>query len=811
MEEQSNENTEKDDSLTFEFEYVEPGPSNVTITNSSPEAQNVDISKPGPGEFIDKYLSGEIPFDNYEILLDEEHSVDDQSQEVSAKPTRICRKIPAHIKALIGEANLRFARGDREIAKKICYEIIRQHCTFSEPYITLAQIFETDDPAKSLDYYMVAALCNPRDVNLWTRSAQLSLDADKVNQAIFCYTNAVRVQPRNIKLHLKRIQLLRKEKDTKNMLRSYVKMMQFLTPPYYDFLLQVAVRVATEYHQLNEYKKAIDALNVPFQKCPNLVTPQMVNIMLELLILNENYSYCLDIFLEHCNIEIELLVVHENQLQVLSYNMPENIPIDLRIKFIICVIKLKSFSLLDSLIDPLLLMEDDVESIGDLFLDVIEALMMVEYYQHSLKLLVPLIKSNNYSLAAVWLKYADCQSACALYDQAIESYKIVMQMAPLHVDVRYNLAEVLVKVGEKREALDILLQDPGWAKNNVHNIRMLVFRIKLLKELEEYQQYWEAIELLISRHCEKIRHFEEIRAVTYVERPLEKIARIKKLRQFREETLDDKPSFSTSFEPTVEEEYSIFCEAVELCMKLKKFVTMQRLVFTALTSLRFKNKYEELGLIGFFSCLYNKDSFHAYPLIREIVIHHPNNNLGWNLFNVLLQRADDLRHTRFMMRFMSSYTEKSCLRLLEANYCLAVGNIKIGLGYYVSKLRSDPTPLTCMLLGCVLLYIFGQKFTQKKERVTKTAISLFLKYSTMRSKDAYEEIYYNLGRVYHQFGIVHLAKYYYELVLNYNNPLSEKYPNLSLKREAAYNLHIIYKNSKNYIAARNLLLKYVRI
>ncbi|KAF2883815.1 hypothetical protein ILUMI_22346 [Ignelater luminosus] len=791
--------------LPLDIEGMEPGPSTSKVV------KDVQTSKPST-KIIDKYFSGEIPLDDYEMLLDEEHNREEQTtfdaDEFNPKPARVTKRIPPHIKALIGEANLRFARGELELAEKMCYEIIRQHWSASEPYITLAQIFEQSDPTKCLEYYMVAALCSPRNVNLWVHCAQLLVNANKINQAIFCYTNAVRVQPKNIKLHLKRIQLLRMENDNKNMLRSYVKMMQYLTPAYYKFLLEVAVKVAYEYHQLKEYKKAIDALNIPFQKCPSQVTLQMVNIMLELLLLNENYSCALDIFLEFCNIEIEILVANENKIEVVSYKMPEQIQIDLRIKFIICVIKLQSFHLLDDLLKPLLLMEDEVENIGDLFLDVIEALMAAEHYQDALKLLVPLIKTNNYSLAGVWLKYADCQRACGMYEPAIDSYRTVMRMAPLHLEVKYNLAEVLAKLNKKNEALAILHQDPTCQEIDIN---LLMLKIKLLKELEELDEYWKSVELMLSRHCETLRHYEEIRAVTYLERPGEKIARVKKLRQFRGETLDVKPTFVCTTEPSVEEEYELFRECIELCMQKKKFALMQKFVFTALTSQRFKNKYEELGLLGFFSSFYNRDSYHAYPLIREIVIHYSDNNLAWNLFNVLLQRADDLRHTRFMMRFLSSYTQKANLRLLEANYCLTVGNIKIGLGYYLNRLRNHATPLTCLLLGCLLLYIFGQKFTANKEKVTKTAIALFLKYSTMRSKDAYEEINYNLGRVYQNFGLVHLAKHYYTLVLEHTSPLVEENPNLSLKREAAYNLHIIYKNSGNLTAARNLLLKYIRV
>lgn len=42
----------------------------------------------------------------------------------------------------MGEANLRFARGEVELAKKMCFEVIRQSPNAYEPYLTLAQMHE---------------------------------------------------------------------------------------------------------------------------------------------------------------------------------------------------------------------------------------------------------------------------------------------------------------------------------------------------------------------------------------------------------------------------------------------------------------------------------------------------------------------------------------------------------------------------------------------------------------------------------------------------------------------------------------------
>lgn len=138
--------------------------------------------------------------------------------------------------------------------------------------------------------------------------------------------------------------------------------------------------------------------------------------------------------------QVEIIVNETSAIEIVHYVVPENVPIDLQTKFIVCAIKLKAFQLIDELLKPLLIHED-IELIGDLYLDVTEALMALDRYEDALKLLVPLVKkTKNYSLAAVWLKYADCLAACEMHEQAVDAYNRVIEMAPFHTDVsiRFN-------------------------------------------------------------------------------------------------------------------------------------------------------------------------------------------------------------------------------------------------------------------------------------------------------------------------------------------------------------------------------------
>lgn len=113
-----------------------------------------------------------------------------------------------------------------------------------------------------------------------------------------------------------------------------------------------------------------------------------------------------------------------------------------------------------------------------------------------------------------------------------------------------------------------------------------------------------------------------------------------------------------------------------------------------------------------------------------------------------------------------------------------------------------------------MLQLYGQRTLDKNKKkiMAETVTYLFLNYGKTRGPLMEQESCYNLGRMYHQLGIMYLAEYYYKKALKVTTELIEGYPDvLCLKREAAYNLHHIYRNSGNFIAARNILMQHIVI
>jgi len=92
----------------------------------------------------------------------------------------------------MGEANLRFARGDADTAIKMCMEVIRQDPGAPEPFQTLSTLYdEVGELEKSVQFAVIGAHLAPPDAEEWERLANMSLELDDPRQAASCYKKAI--------------------------------------------------------------------------------------------------------------------------------------------------------------------------------------------------------------------------------------------------------------------------------------------------------------------------------------------------------------------------------------------------------------------------------------------------------------------------------------------------------------------------------------------------------------------------------------------------------------------------------------------
>lgn len=194
------------------------------------------------------------------------------------------------LQGLMGEANLSFARGQIQMAEKICLEIIRQNPLAPEPFFTLAEIYESRDTEKFLNFLTIAVHLNPTDRYQWIRIAEMHIAQDNLQRARIYYTRAIKVHQRDYDLRLRKARLLDMMGEKTAAMFTYLKMIQHCPADRHELCLVTAKNVATHFHALNKYQLALEAMESAYKVCGHLFALEDLNLYMELAILNKQYS-----------------------------------------------------------------------------------------------------------------------------------------------------------------------------------------------------------------------------------------------------------------------------------------------------------------------------------------------------------------------------------------------------------------------------------------------------------------------------------------------------------------------------------------
>lgn len=777
---------------------------------------------------VNKFLDGELNFTEYienvqyynENLDDTDLPSADTTETVSDSPKkteklsgserarRPLKKLPPALKGLMGEANLRFARGDKETAVKICLEIIRQVPTAPEPFMTLASIYdEMGDQEKYLQMSLVAAHLSPTESYEWIHLGDLSEKLGHIKQAASCYTKAVHLDLFNFELHKRRATLFERIGDKKTPIRLLMKMLTFLKPEQGKEILSTAKYIAELCHRENEIAKASSALDVAFEKCPHLITIEFTHLQLELLIQLRRYLRCLELMVKFCGMELTT----ENN-KITECKISHETPMDIIAKLVIVLIHLRADKLYPKFLKCIIDLEPS--EAGDLYLDIIDAFIEENYLAEADRLLSILVKCNSYGLPGVWLKHAENLKAMNRLEDSIRAFYKVVEQAPQHVEARMTLGAILIQLGRIDEAISALTQNED---NDYLDVGLLYERCLLLKHHPSRAQELIMVgQILFSRHSMQIRNKDELYSISIIQRYDKKRNAVKQVRKTKKEPEEDCdiPSFKDdSRVPSREEEWELFKFICNVCIKTKAYQAFQRLTFSAQLSTLFHPFKKEINILSVIACHYNKDSRSGYNIIRTLVAKEPNNYRLWHLFNLIVTKSDDARHHRFIMRQLARNCNHPALAILHGNNCLVSGTYKYAMHEYSAAFVKNPSGLGALLLGLTYLQMAAQKFTSKKHHLVVQAMALFTQYKRLRGPEAIQEVHYNLGRGFHHLGLFTQAIFHYRKVLEYSRiGLAKDQPHIfDLSREAAFNLHLIYSQSESYDLAKMYLEEYVQV
>ncbi|XP_078727217.1 general transcription factor 3C polypeptide 3 [Lampetra fluviatilis] len=731
-------------------------------------------------------------------------------------------KLPKVLRGLMGEANIRFARGEHEETIKMCMEIIRQAPLAHEPFSTLAMLYEDcGDMEKSLQFGLIAAYLNPSDPEEWVKLAELSLEQDNIKQAIFCYTKAIKYSPSNTQYLWERSNLYEQLGEHKQAMDGYRRILALLPESEGGHFMQITRDMAKSYYESKDVAGAIGLMEDALLKHPNLVTMEDLHMTAELYIVSKQFAKALQVITKFAKINLEEEKDGQAEAgEIKSCTIPENIPVDVKAKLMVCLIHLKIMGPVKTLVSWL--MEQNPEDMGDLYLDVAEAFLEVGEYNSALPLLASLVCSERYNLAAVWLRHAECLNALGLTQRAAESYNQVVALAPMHLGARMSLSALQQQLGQPEKALEALnaphtdeLSDcEDTAKQE---IQLLLHRSILLCSQRKMADCVDTHLMLLSMLLKGAMVRSQVSVVSSTKDGARHLYLLKRSdetpKKGTSSVLDNMQGKASLLGREIW--WDLLQRAVCELANLGRHDEAELLCDTGLEFYYFyedRPKRKELESLGLSAAFLSKNFRKAYNYIRIILMENLNKPQLWNIFNQITANSQDIRHHRFCLRLLLKNPDNLPLCILNGHNAFVAGSFKHALGQYVQAYRTNTKePMFCLCIGLTFVHMASQKFANKRHPLIIQGFSFLMQYLELRGHG--QESYYNVGRALHQLGLTHLAIHYYQQTLACPPPQCQGMDpqQLDLRREAAYNLSLIYQSSGNPDMARATIHKYIVI
>ncbi|XP_027866986.1 general transcription factor 3C polypeptide 3 isoform X2 [Xiphophorus couchianus] len=664
-------------------------------------------------------------------------------------------KLPQALRGLMGEANIRYARGEKEDAILMCMEIIRQSPLAYEPFSTLAMIYEDNgDVDKALQFGLIAAHLNPSDCEEWIRLADMSLEQDNVRQAIICYTKAIKYDPTNVRYLWERSSLQMRLGEHKQCMDGYRKILSLLPQEDGEHFMQLSKDMAKNYYESNDLPSALSVIEEGLARHPGLVSDDFLNMAAELYICNRQYKKTLQVLVKFADIVL---------------------------------IRAESLS------------ESSALSLKD---------MGTEEQQ----------KEGEKGTKSNTVEDNECLKALGHMKEAAESYTKVVEMAPLHLEARLSLATVQQQLGRMDCALkalesmydsDTLAQDSSAAQKE---LKLLLHRSTLLKTQGKMEDYLDAMITMISMLLKVAMQRAKVcvRSVTLAGQNHLKLVKIEDMLP---EIADHESAYLDNMCKTnvlsKEDWWQLLLSCLLGLCDLQRYEEVDLLVESAMEFYSFydnKPRRKELEFFGLSATVLNQNYYKAYNYIRLMLIENVDLPQFWNIFHQLTISSQHQRHHRFCLRLLLKHPDNHALCVLCGHNAMVSGSFKHALGQYIQALKTHPeNPLHSLYVGLTFFHMASQKYVAKRHALVLQGFSFLWRYVELRG--ACQESMYNLGRALHQMGLTHLAIHYYQkaLLLPAWKLDGISGDQVDLRREIAFNLSLIYQASGNTEMARQLI------
>lgn len=760
--------------------------------------------------------------DNSNEGLDIRKECSDDSDKESGRGRK--SKLPRDLAGLMGQANVSFARGEYNDAILMCQEVIRLAPKCAEPFISLAEHYqELEDDEKAEQLYLIAAYLQPSNTHLWVRVAESATKRREFRLAATCYTKAIRADKNEscILYHLRRCNLYERLGDQKKALKGYENLITALGtgPDDEKFGLELARGISRIYLAEEKIDACIRTLESALDKYSAQLTGEDIFQLGHCYNIKENFIKTIDLMVQRCQISIKIDSTEDwtlsRMVSLLEDQPKPKLTIGLESKnrrFIFtnrCLLSVALISLgyHDDTITPLVCDLDsaDTSTYRQSLFEVSKAYFSQGIYTKSKEILFKLTLQRDSQVASIWLLYSQCLKNLNEIEEAIARYRKVLSYEPNDYSSRLALSNLLSVQGRDQEALEVTHQ-PLFTEKPV-DIPLLYQSCRLLEQAENWVEYCKSAKALILTDMFYTNHQKEIMCMitskSHRTRQENLRAVQRELNQdpyiYRQKSVGPKLDSSTMLKT--------FLRYIGILFHVQKdYQELKKICFSAYTCSAFECYESSIDFYTAISCVVSRDKEFTYNHLKLVASRNPENYQAWNLLSIAMSNIyQDLRHGRFCLRQFLKNPDILPLAVFNGHNALMSGSYKHALGEYMSVFREKPhDPFVAFCIALTFLSLSCQRYVSSKYLCLFQMIAFLHTYLELRG--TCQEAMYNIGRVFHQINMLDKAVIFYKKALSMNDksriePLQENPSEFDeifdVRREAAFNLALIYKNSQS--------------
>ncbi|KAL3118959.1 hypothetical protein niasHT_003742 [Heterodera trifolii] len=734
---------------------------------------------------------------------------------------------------------------------------------------------ELGQKEKSFEFKMLAALLNSKTTaEEWDEIAGTAKSFNRLELAVACLAKAIRCDPENWLYYEKRIQILDASGETDLAMKTRLQAAQSIncqTSKINFAWIDKLIKTAADYYcTLKDEERATEALetfilrsrqfgrSIDFEHLALLGmwiskgrfedSAKSILAMHNELVkaVDEKGDNAMTVHFTNTDYKLSPFPPPSGSHWVINAKMNSL----LLSYLIICWVHLGRLDLVPQLIDCLLERPLGSSDEENAFLDIARSLhsthqlaLAVEYMQKLRKERPEFNESTDF-----WLALGQLGLARTAYETAIS-------FQPGHIDARINLSTILQQLDQSELALETLKDLNYDSCSHIPDERLLCRQAEVLLEQRKADQYISCLRLLLIPHFYQIYRSDDACSVPrrksdkIIHSSLKKYAleavkgsslerMVKRLGQIAHSAHRQLSDLSPN------EFHDFAFKLSEALYSAGEFEEMLHVVSYAFLHPKTKNfSSHTFNNLLFFASL--KANYHqlAFEFLRFHMTYilpklTPANkekskrtDESWHLgriysaMNYIFCQHQSVNYHRFIMRQLAKQSDSQILHIISGNNSLVTGAYRHALGeFFTVYLRDKSNPLVAFLIALTFTHISCKKDISSRHMVALRALAFMKKYADFRSPVPTQEIQYNMGRMFHQMGLFANALKCYERVL-YECPAplvwsedpatgtlrAERSTRYDLRRQAAYNLSLIYDLNGNHLMARYILEQFCTI